>query len=143
MKNKIIIIALLLLTTVGFSQGKKEKIQALKIAQITETLDLSENEAQKFWPFYNAFEDSIKSIKNDIRKIRKSIDFETISESESREIIKEITVLNDQKHNLYNNYVSDLQKVLPARKVLLLKKSEEEFKRKMFDEYKKRKQKRP
>ena len=100
MKNKIIIIALLLLTTVGFSQGKKEKIQALKIAQITETLDLSENEAQKFWPFYNAFEDSIKSIKNDIRKIRKSIDFETISESESREIIKEITVLNDQKHNL-------------------------------------------
>ena len=49
MKNKIIIIALLLLTTVGFSQGKKEKIQALKIAQITETLDLSENEAQKFY----------------------------------------------------------------------------------------------
>jgi len=143
MKKKIIIIALFLSTTIGFSQGKHEKIKALKVAQITETLDLSEVEAQKFWPLYNAFEDNKKSLKESIYKKRTSINFETISESEAKEVIKEINALNTQKHDSYNNYVSDLQKVLPAKKVLLLKKAENEFKHKMFEEFKKRKRQRP
>ena len=43
--------------------GKRaEKIQALKIAFITQKLGLSAEEAQKFWPVYNQYENEMKSI---------------------------------------------------------------------------------
>lgn len=39
------------------------KIQALKIAFITQKLDLTTAEAQKFWPVYNEYDDEVKSLK--------------------------------------------------------------------------------
>ena len=42
--------------------GKRaEKIQALKIAFITQKLALSSDEAQRFWPVYNQYENEIRS----------------------------------------------------------------------------------
>ena len=39
-----------------------ERVQALKIAFITQKLDLTANEAQKFWPVYNQYDQEIKSV---------------------------------------------------------------------------------
>ena len=56
MKNKFIFpILFLLMASISFAQGfrdKKEKVKALKVAYITEQLDLTTEEAQKFWPIY-------------------------------------------------------------------------------------------
>ncbi|MEO6220227.1 MAG: hypothetical protein ABIO81_07350 [Ginsengibacter sp.] len=41
----------------------RERIQALKIAFITQKLDLTTDEAQKFWPVYNQYEQEIRGIK--------------------------------------------------------------------------------
>lgn len=43
--------------------SRGEKIEALKIAFITQKLDLTTNEAQKFWPVYNQYEQEIRNIK--------------------------------------------------------------------------------
>lgn len=43
--------------------GDGEKIQALKIAFITQKLDLTTEEAQKFWPVYNQYDDEVKDLK--------------------------------------------------------------------------------
>ena len=40
----------------------QERIQALKIAFITKRLDLSSEEAQRFWPVYNRYENDIKQV---------------------------------------------------------------------------------
>ena len=40
-----------------------EKIQALKIAFITQKLDLSAAEAEKFWPIYNEYEREINTLR--------------------------------------------------------------------------------
>ena len=39
---------------------KAERIQALKIAFITQRLQLSSEEAQRFWPIYNNYEKDLK-----------------------------------------------------------------------------------
>ncbi len=36
---------------------KREKIKALKVAFFTTELDFTTNEAEKFWPLYNTFDD--------------------------------------------------------------------------------------
>lgn len=43
------------------NRGKRaEKIEALKIAFITQKLDFTSEEAQRFWPVYNRYENEIK-----------------------------------------------------------------------------------
>ena len=41
---------------------RAEKIEALKIAFITQKLQLTTDEAQKFWPVYNQYENEIRSL---------------------------------------------------------------------------------
>ena len=41
---------------------KAERIEALKIAFITQKLQLTTDEAQKFWPVYNQYENEIHSL---------------------------------------------------------------------------------
>ena len=38
-------------------------IKALKVAHITEKLDLTEKEAQQFWPIYNAYDEKMGTLK--------------------------------------------------------------------------------
>lgn len=47
---------------VGSGQ-RGEKIQALKIAFITQKLQLTSAEAQMFWPVYNQYENEVKNIR--------------------------------------------------------------------------------
>ncbi len=43
--------------------GKKgERIQALKIAFITQRLELSSDEAQRFWPVYQRYENDLRQL---------------------------------------------------------------------------------
>jgi hypothetical protein len=43
-------------------QQRTEKIQALKIAFITQKLELTSDEAQKFWPVYNRYETELRQV---------------------------------------------------------------------------------
>lgn len=65
MKHLLLIVTFF--TVIGTSvraQGKMEdKIQALKIAFITEKLQLTSAEAQQFWPVYNAYEKEIEELR--------------------------------------------------------------------------------
>lgn len=67
MKKFVLILAIFFSGfTVLFAQDNNdprgERIQALKIAFITQKLDLTANEAQKFWPVYNQYDQEIRSI---------------------------------------------------------------------------------
>ena len=57
--NKLVLIILFLLTIQVFAQPqrgeKKEQIKALKVGFITTELELTSDEASKFWPIFNAF----------------------------------------------------------------------------------------
>ena len=57
-------------------KGMKDKIRTLKIEFITEKLDLSSVEAEKFWPIYNVFDkaymelrhEKLKGLKDNLKK---------------------------------------------------------------------------
>ena len=146
MKRIVTLIALILFSSLTFAQGfkeKREKIKALKVAYITEKLSLTSDEAQKFWPIYNAFDDKEFEIRhNKMRKIVKQIDsdwFESISEKEAQNLISQMESYDDELHSLKKKYIQDLQKVISSKKIILLKKSEDEFNRKLLREFRERK----
>lgn len=72
-KNLLIIFLLCLVQLASNAQGQQgpppqgppppKNIQALKVAFITRQLNLTADEAQKFWPVYNTYSDAVKKIR--------------------------------------------------------------------------------
>ncbi|MDO6597048.1 sensor of ECF-type sigma factor [Oceanihabitans sp. 2_MG-2023] len=142
MKKSIITLFILFLSVTTFSQNdrkeREDKIKALKVAYITENLNLSTTEAEKFWPVYNTYEEQIQNIRSEYHSKKRDINFETLSENEAQKLLDEMEALNLKRNNINDKYKLALRKVLSAKKTLLLKNTEDNFKRKMFNEYKKR-----
>lgn len=53
----------------GNNPNKEQKIQALYIAYITRELNLTEAEAQKFWPVHAQYDAEIKAVKADASEL--------------------------------------------------------------------------
>jgi hypothetical protein len=80
MKKYLLILTMLLGSlTMAFAQENKpgddaarqEKIQALYVAYVTQQLNLTPDEAQKFWPLHTQFAGELKSIKPDLPELAK------------------------------------------------------------------------
>ena len=50
---------------------KNEKIQALYVAYVTKELNLTSEEAQKFWPVHAQFENELRAVKKDLPELDK------------------------------------------------------------------------
>ena len=88
MKTKLLPFIIFFLTISVFSQGDKERIQALKVAHITNALELTQEEAIKFWPIYNKFDEENHKLKAQ-GKNHRGVDFETLTEKEAEALLKE------------------------------------------------------
>lgn len=139
MKKIAIILFLSLISWSSFSQNqnKREKIKALKVAFISERLALTETEAQKFWPIYNAYESKKDSQRRTGYNKQQQIS-EDMSEASAKAILNELIALEKERQDTRINYIQDLLKVMPAKKIIKLRIAEDEFNVKMLQEYKKR-----
>ena len=141
MKNIAIILFVSLISWSTFSQSsdKREMIKSLKVAFITEQLALTETEAQKFWPIYNAYETEKDMQRRLGYEKRKEIS-EDVSEAQAREMLIDLIKFERERESLRVDFIESLlnPKVLPAKKILKLKTAEDEFNKKMLQEYKKR-----
>lgn len=102
------------LTSVAQEGGDQDpngsKVEALKIAYLTKKLNLSPEEAQRFWPIYNNYATELRNTKKDQRNNRAS------------ELETEQKVLDIRK-----KYNTEFSKVLNAEKVNTLFRSEKDF----------------
>ena len=138
MKTLTSIVFILSFSLITFGQSNRDKIKTLKIAYITEKLDLSEKEAQQFWPIYNNYEEENSKLRNEASETRKKINFETLSEEDAKQFLKEIRLNDKKRQAAENDFIDRLTKIISAKKIIMLHKIEDDFKRKMFDEYKRR-----
>ncbi|WP_067148570.1 hypothetical protein [Pseudotamlana agarivorans] len=141
MKKILLILLFCCSLSVTAQKNKRDHIKALKVAYITEKLDFTPSEAQKFWPVYNAYEEKHSQIKHDeLRQIRSEIksNFDTMTDEQAKALIEKENKAEMQLHQLRMDFNKDLAKIIPPKKIILLKVSEEDFRRKMFEEFKKR-----
>jgi len=142
MKKTIIALLFITFTFSAFAQKgeRKERIKALKVALITEKLELTETEAQKFWPIYNAHEKEMEMLRINGREKRRNINLETISESEAKIALQDLLAFEKEQQELRADLVENLLTAIPAKKIILLKVVEEQFKKSMLEELKKRRE---
>lgn len=63
MKRTVFGIIIILLVHFSSSAQNNNRLEAYKIAYLTNKLNLSTTEAQKFWPIYNRYTSEIKQVK--------------------------------------------------------------------------------
>nr|WP_299341339.1 hypothetical protein [Allomuricauda sp.] len=141
--NKRIPIALVL-TFFAFSiyaqRPVRDRIKTLKVAFITERLSLSTEEAQSFWPIYNAHDEKLEGIRRRERlELKTKIPLvQDLTNQESSTLLKKYLAIQNEKHQADQEFITNLQGVLAPKKILLLLKAEEDFKKRLLQQYRKR-----
>lgn len=142
MTKRILYILLFFVSFNAFAQGRhSEKIKAMKVGFITEKLNLTETEAQKFWPIYNAYDEKVTKLKHeDSRKLRSELrnDFDSMTEARASEIVEEFISIEKQISEERQLLVEKLKGVIPAKKIILLIKAEDDFKEMLWKKLKER-----
>jgi hypothetical protein len=127
------------------SGGKHEKIEAQKIAFITQQVDLTPDEAKVFWPVYNEYE----SKRHELRKNFKSgddfhkPDYTKLTEKDASQLLDKQIIEAQKSMDLRKEYVSKFRSILPAVKVLKLQDAEREFQKMLIDKLREHKESPP
>ena len=140
-KIKILVPLLLIFATLSLSAQEKqdwEKIKSLKVAFITEKLNLTPKEAQSFWPIYNEhqaekegfYREDRFEIGSEIKKL------DALSDTEAEELLVRMQSLEGEKYKAEKSYIEKVSKTISAKKTILLMRSEEDFKRQLLKQYK-------
>lgn len=134
MKKLIVIIpAIILFTASIFAQNTRpgfekymEKFKTEKVAFITEKVDLTVEEAQKFWPLYNEYQDKrdelIRSKRFEYGHNNQDMTSEELEKMVDNRVEQELK-LAEMKLEFHK----EVKKVIPVEKVVKLYKAENEF----------------
>jgi hypothetical protein len=100
----------------------REKIRAAHAAYITERLELTSAEAEKFWPVYREYAKKQKIIRNQAREARHK-------EAAEKELLALDLDIKQQELDLEKDYSLRLQEIISAEKVMKLKQAESDFRK--------------
>jgi len=115
----------------------REQIKAMKVAFITQEMQMDAALAQKFWPIYNRYECKKKELHRREHDEIKNI--ETLSEQEAEKLIQEYQEIENEEYQIKKALFSDLKKIISAKEIIKLQKLESDFNKKLWKEYRDRK----
>src|SRR5690606_1450691 len=107
--------------------GNYEKIKAAMVSFYTDYMDLSPDQAAKFWPIHNDYESERRKINREIRTLKKSGNPNDLSKIER---------LEKARFELRTKYKSRFLEVITPAQLSQMYKAEEDFMRLMLDRMK-------
>lgn len=113
---------------------KKEKIESLKVAFITEKLDLSVEEAQKFWPVYNKYTAELEKSRKDFRgqMVDELKNLDQMSNAEADKALRDMIEFRSKELDITKQYTNEFKKVIGPQKAVKLFVAEQEFKKELL-----------
>ena len=132
--KKTITLLFLFVCTISFAQDferKADRVKALRVAFISSRLDLTAQEAEKFWPVFNKFSDSQMDLHLQKRQLMLKLkpgNTAGMSDAATLKLLNESENIDADLENKKRQFVKDLQGIISPQKILLLKKLEEDFK---------------
>ena len=131
-------LALLLLMTVGLNAQQptpKEKVESMRVAFITNRLELTPQQSKEFWPIYNSY-------RHDLGQLRRS--FYPHDDGTDAHLDADRQLEFEQRRlDLKKQYKPQLEQVLGKAKLNKLVSAEEDFKRLLMQTMRNRRQQRP
>lgn len=152
MKKWLLILAMISPTTTLLAQpggpvaaARQEQVKAAKIGFITRELNLTEEEAQKFWPVYNKFDNEREAHRRKMMALRLETGSsgDVMTDKEAEAAVEQYLQLRQEEVDLEKRFYQSVKKVLPAEKVALLFQAEKRFQRELLRNLQQRREEKP
>ena len=119
------------------------EIMSQKVAFVTQKLQLTPEEAEKFWPVYNAASEEVwKASKKTLRAIAALVnstkDDATQSEEEIKKLVANLDNCKINEIKTFNKLFTEISKVLPLKKAAKIYGIEEQFRQHLIKNLSKR-----
>jgi hypothetical protein len=111
----------------GISSSALDRVQAQRVAFITEKIDMTSKEAEKFWPVFNEYEREERKIRKRYQQgIRRIID---MSDEEARKFLEDRFDMEQELLDLKRQYFLRLAGIISPRKLAGFNRADREFKK--------------
>ena len=124
--KRIFLIALIISAFSDFAQAQvaAERLKAIRAEVYTRVLNLTSDEAEKFWPIFNEY---VEAKENLHKQLKPEGQLDGMSDAEVEEYVKKYFEIRQKEFDLEKELVQKLRKVLPIRKIAKLPMAEREF----------------
>ena len=145
MKRKVIaftILATLCAINISAQNANRQRLDAYKIAFFTKRLNLTSQEAEKFWPVYNEYQDNKNKIQLDRQELNRNFNQNELNMSE-REMIEasdKLVGMEVREAALAQEFHNKIKTVLPPVKVLRLYQAENQYRLQLLKELQERRE---
>ena len=123
-----IILYILFIYNISYAQqnDKEDKMLSIKIAYITEKIELTSKQSEKFWPVYFELEDKLRAINKQKRN------FDNLSDEQLKEALMQQFKDEKRKIEIKESYINKFLAIISIRQLYNLYKSEKSFKRELI-----------
>jgi hypothetical protein len=120
----------------------KERIKAMKIGFITNRLNLSPEEAKTFWPVYNSFQNEMEDVRKNhrIEKKENNDDLMNMSDKDAEKLVDDEIGFRQKELDVIKKYHGQFKQVLPAKKIAMLYRTEQDFKKELIERIKEKRE---
>ena len=122
----------------GNSGYDKEKFESAKVAFITQRLDLTPEQAEKFWPLYNQHREHKRNLIKRLHELGKR-DVEGISNEKALELIEQKFDMEQEILHLEKAFHKEIIKVISPIQAVQLGEVNKDFTRHIYHMQKRRK----
>lgn len=120
-------------------EERLQEIKAQKTAFLTQRMDLSPEEAEKFWPVYNQYDKEVTAARKEMREFHKAMKTDsTLTETEASAAIDKEIASRQKELDIRKKYVAQFKKTVGAVKTLQLGKAERDFNKELVKRMRKR-----
>ncbi|MBZ9628423.1 hypothetical protein LB450_09965 [Psychroflexus sp. CAK1W] len=137
-KSILLIVFTLIFGFNGNAQDtESDKIEQLKIAFFTEELNLTASEAKRFWPVYTKHNNKYEKLRStewsDIKSGLNNI--KNLSQEESNQLLNDYLAYKRTRVEYREDFVNNLKEVISPKQIMMLKKAEYDFHKKLLKQY--------
>jgi len=145
MKRNIIvytILATFCVMNISAQNANRQRLDAYKIAFFTKRLNLTSQEAEKFWPVYNEFQDNKTKIQLERHELNRNFNQNELnmSEREMTEAGDKFVGLEIREAALAQEFHTRIKTILSPVKILRLYQAENQFRQQLLNELRDRNQ---
>lgn len=109
----------------------KEKLEAARVAFITNRLDLKAEQAEKFWPVFNEFNEERGKLMNQLSAINRSSS-DDMTEAKAREMIAQRLRLQQDLLDMEKLFLDEITKIITPIQAVRLGGVNREFTRQVY-----------
>lgn len=112
-------------------EERMKEIKAQKSAYLTQKMELSPEEAERFWPVYNQMEDELHANRKELMELRRSLkkSEQAITEQQANDLLDRELSMREKELQIEKKYDPQMRKAIGAQKLVKLHKAERDFQR--------------